>query len=446
MPASGRQVPSEWPGDRYRFHLLVILATAVIGLALIRLATGGWEVMGADHARYVYGGMSLLDGRGYVNETGDTYLLRAPAYPVMVGAAYAIAGVDGAHFVALALGTVSLLLAIAIAARLGGSTAAVATTLAVVGVAQFWEQLVSIGIDLPQAAFYLAALLLLWEPTIIRWLAAGALLGIALLIKETIAPAVVLLPIAWLPVWSELAWSRWARLTLAFLLAVAVVAGWWWLVVWQETGLLFPLNSIQAIVPDEDSAGLRLTPPIVIAGLAAAAAWAFLLITRFRDPGVRLIAVATLALAPAVAATVALAQPARNLSALVLLSCVAVGIAVADAWKAVSPRATRPLGRVVVAAVAVAIVVGAAIGQTVSRTGVPGPAAGRDGRRAAPRAWAWPGDHLDLPLPIRTRRGAFRRGCLRPAATRPRGRAGRRPVAIPLAWRTARDALRADTQ
>ena len=320
--------------------------------------------MGADHARYVYAGMSLLDGRGYVNESGETYLLRAPAYPLMVGGAYGIAGATGAHLVAWGLGLVALLLAIVVAERMGGPVAALATTAAVVAVAQFWEQLVSLGIDLPQAAMYLAAILLLWQPRPAYWLAAGGLLGVALLVKETIAPAVVLLPVAWLPVWSGLAWRRWAWLASLFLLAVAVVAGWWWLLVLRETGLLFPLNSLQAIVPDEAALSVSLTPAILLAGLGAAAAWAYLLLARFRDPGVRLLVAGSLALAPAVVLTVALAQPARNLTAVVLLTCVATGVALADLLRALTPRVAAARARpALVAGVGVALVAAAAIGQ-----------------------------------------------------------------------------------
>jgi hypothetical protein len=335
----------------------------VIALAVIRLLTGGWESMGADHARYVYAGMSLLDGRGYINESGDTYLLRAPAYPVMLGGAFALLGANGAHLVAWSLGVAGLVLAVVFAARLGGPIAALATTAALVAVGQFWEQLVSLGIDLPQAAFYLAAVLLLLQPKLGHWLAAGCLLGVALLIKETIAPAVLLLPIAWLPAWSGLAWRQWARLSLMFLIAVALVAGWWWLLVWRETGLLFPLNSLQAIVPDEDAISITLSPLNVTAGLAVGVAWTYLLFRHFRDEGVRLLAFATLALIPAVAATIALDQPARNLTGVVLLSCVAAGVVLADVWRAIAARATLGARRPIGAAAAVAIIAAMAIGQ-----------------------------------------------------------------------------------
>jgi hypothetical protein len=335
----------------------------VTGVAVLRLATGGWDAMLADHSRYVFSGMSLLDGRGYVGEAGETFYVRSPAYPVMVGGGFAVAGSDGAHLVAWGLGLVGLLLALWLAARAGGPLGALATAAAIIAVPQFWEQIVSLGIDLPHAAFYLGAIALLWHPRPGHWLAAGGLLGLALLIKETVAPAVVLLPIAWLPAWSGLSWRIWARLSLVFLLAIAVVAGWWWFLVWRETGLLFPLNSLRAIVPDEAELSLDPTRTSAVAWLAAAAAWAYLLFTRFRDSGVRLLAFGALALAPAVAATVLLSQPERNLTVVVLLSCVAAGVAVADVSRGAAVRVPSWARLAGTAAVALILIAGPVIGQ-----------------------------------------------------------------------------------
>lgn len=317
----------------------------------------------ADHARYVFSGMSLLDGRGYVGEAGEAFYVRAPVYPVIVGGAWALGGADGAHLAAWGLGLAGLLLAIWFAARLGGVVAGLATAAAVIAVPQFWAQIVSLGIDVPHAAFYLAAVALVLRATPIRWLAAGCLMGIALLMKETVAPAVLLLPIAWLPPWSGLARRTWTRLVLLFLLAVGVVAAWWWFLVWRETGLLFPFNSLRAIVRDEAALALSPTRTSAIAWLLAVTAWVYLLFRRFRDTGVRLLFLAALSLAPAVAATILLAQPERNLTGLVLLSCVAVGVAVADVWRALSSRGSPTTRRASMAVLAAAVMAVAVFGQ-----------------------------------------------------------------------------------
>ena len=223
------------------------------------------------------------------------------------------------------------------------------------------------GSIFPTLPFYLGAIALLWHPRLGHWLAAGGLLGLALLVKETIAPAVILLPIAWLPPWSGVSWRTWTRLSLVFLLAIAVVAGWWWFLVWRETGFLFPLNSLRAIVPDEAELSLDPTRTSAVAWLAAAAAWAYLLLTRFRDAGVRLLAFGALAMAPAVTATVLLSQPERNLTVVVLLSCVAAGVAVADVSRGASVRVPSWARLAGTAAVALVLIAGPVMGQQITR-------------------------------------------------------------------------------
>jgi hypothetical protein len=324
---------------------------------------GGWDAMTADHARYVFSGMSLLDGRGYVGEAGETFYVRAPAYPLMVGGAYAIAGATGAHLVAWALGVGALLLAVVASTRIGGPVAGAMTAAAIAIVPIFWDQIVSLGIDLPQAAFYLAAVLLIWQPKRVNWLLAGAVFGVALLVKETVAPALVLLPVAWLPVWSGLGWRRWAGLFALFVLAVGVVAGWWWLLVLRETGFIFPLNSIQAIVPAEVPITSFPRGLTLLAWLAAGASWIYLLVARIREPEVRVLVCAGLAMGPALAATIALAQPERNLTILILLSCVAAGVALADLVRARSRLRPTWAPRAVAAAVGLVVVAGVALGQ-----------------------------------------------------------------------------------
>jgi hypothetical protein len=336
----------------------------VAGIAATRLAIGGWESMSPDHARYVYSGMSLLADRGYVIEAGGPFLVRSPAYPVLVGGAFSLAGANGAHLIAWTLGVGGLLLAIAFAARLAGPVAAVAAALAVATTPLFWEQIVSIGIDMPQAALFLAALLLFLRPTARRWLAAGAVLGAAVLVKETVAPAAVLLPLAWLPRWSKLGWRRWGGLTLVFGSVIVIVTGWWWIYVWQETGLVFPLNALESIVRDEAPASVNPRPALVLAALVAIAAWARIIFGRWRDPGVRVLMAAALSVTPAVTAAIVLSQPVRNVAILALLSCVAIGVATADvrswAWR----RLPTPARRGIAAGFIATLIAAPAIGQS----------------------------------------------------------------------------------
>jgi hypothetical protein len=347
-------------------RVALVCGSALVLLALGRLVVGGWDALSADHARYVYAGLSLINGRGYVNEAGDPFLFRAPAFALLTGGGWQVAGSLGAHLVTWVLGVASLLLAVAFGARLGGAVAAVVTTAAIATVPLFWEQVVGLGIDQPQAALFLGAIALLWEPATGRWLAAGALMGLGLLVKETLAPAVVLLPAAWLPIWTSLGWPRWLRLSAALGMAVLVVAAWWWIVVWRATGDIFPLNSLRAIVPDE--APLELTPSAAaLVGLSAALlAWVIVAITRVRDPRARLLLFGGLATLPAGVATLVLAQPSRNLTAMALLTCVAIGVAAAELWRRLAPRlhaGARPTARHVGAGAGVVLLVFAILGQ-----------------------------------------------------------------------------------
>jgi hypothetical protein len=317
----------------------------LVAVAVIRVVIDGWAVLSADHARYVYAGLSLLHGRGYVNEIGDPFLFRAPAFALLTAGGWQLGGFVGAHLVTWALGVTGLLIAVALAARLGGASAAVAATAAILAVPLFWEQIAGLGVDQPQATFFVAAILLLDRLRLWRWLAAGVVLGLGILVKETLAFAVLLLPLAWLPAWTPLTWSRWWRLSLAFGLTVVIAAAWWWVVVWRETGLIFPLNALQAIVPDDLPLEFAVSPAEIIGAAVAVAAWLTVIATRIGDPPVRVLLLGALATLPPAAVTIALSQASRNLTALVLLTAVAVGVAAAELLRRFEPRAARESAR-----------------------------------------------------------------------------------------------------
>ena len=59
--------------------IAVGLAIAIVGLALARIA-GGWAALAPDDARYLFVGLSILDGQGAVTPGGDPYLMRSPVY------------------------------------------------------------------------------------------------------------------------------------------------------------------------------------------------------------------------------------------------------------------------------------------------------------------------------------------------------------------------------
>lgn len=347
---------------RGRSGALLLAIVIVVGVAVGRLLIGGWEALSPDHARYVFSGMSLLDGRGYLNESRGPFLIRSPAYPILVGGAFRVGGHDAAHLASWLLGVSAMLLAVGLAWRLAGAPAAIVAAGAVVAVPLFWEQAVSLGIDLPGSALFLAAVWLVLRPTGRRWLAGGAVLGLAVLVKETVAPAAALLPIAWLPIWSAIGWRRWLGLTLLFGGAVVAVAGWWWVVVWLATGLIFPLNALEAIVRDEEVAAASVRPARLVVGFVAVAGWAAILVRCWRQPEARVLLAALLSMAPAAVAAIALAQPARNVAIIALLTCAALGVAGADAarWFEARLAVGRPAVASIGAVVAIAAIAAAA--------------------------------------------------------------------------------------
>lgn len=362
---------------RGRRVALVVPAAVVVGVAVARLGVGGWEALSPDHARYVFSGMSLLDGRGYLNESGGPFLIRSPAYPIIVGGSFRVGGHDGAHIVAWLLAIGAMLLAVGLAAQVGGALAATVTALGLVTVPLPWEQAVSLGIDLPQAAIFLAAVWLIRRPTGVRWLAAGIVLGLAILVKETVAPAAALLPLAWVPLWSPLAWRQWIRLTLIFGGAVVIVAGWWWIAVWLATGLVFPLNALEAIVRDEDIAEASVRPARLAVAFLAVAVWSVVLARSRRDPESRVLVAALLGMAPAAVAAIMLAQPARNILIIVLLTCVATGVAAADLGGLAARRLPVGTQRVAGAGALVVLIAVAALGQALVAPAADDPLPGR---------------------------------------------------------------------
>src|SRR5258706_179814 len=117
----------------------------------------------------------------------------------------------------------------------GGAVGAIGTALALLAMPLLWRLLPTLRIDLPQAAGVVAVLLAIRRPTVGRWVLAGALFGLTVLVKETIL-LLAALPLAFV---GSVARPRLIRLWTVFLVTAAVVAGWWWIVVWTQSGTIF---------------------------------------------------------------------------------------------------------------------------------------------------------------------------------------------------------------
>jgi hypothetical protein len=342
VTASAARIPSVQGGRASPVLVAIGFGVTLIVVAIGRLALFGWAEVAADDARYLYVGLSTLDGHGPVTPSGSVFLLRSPVYGIALAAASAIGGgdpVDGARVVALALSSAAVLVAVALAWRLGGAIGAAGTAFALLAMPLIWRLVPTLRIDLPQAAGVCAVILALHRPTVRRWALAGALFGFTVLVKETI----LLLALAPLAFVGAVPTGRFARLWSIFLVVAAAVAGWWWILVFAQSGAIFPLNAIGVIERRDVGADIRLD--LFGAGLLAAAggAWLIVIAGAFRDRGLRLLVVAAACLVPPAAYATLNGLNARNYADLAVLSAIAIGVAAGRsvAWFA----ARRPADR-----------------------------------------------------------------------------------------------------
>ena len=235
----GHRVRDDW-------FVAIGLVAAIVAVVLLRTALFGWSPVAPDDARYLFVGLSVLAGDGPVTPSGNTFVLRSPVYGLALAAGSTIVGGDpitGARVVTIVLAIVCLCGAMRLGWLLAGPGGAAGTALALLATPIIWRLVASLRIDLPQTAGVIAILLAVWRPTTRRWAVGGVLLGLTVLVKETVAP-LALLPLAMLGLEPP---RRVAAFTAAYLAAALLTAGWWWVVVWFSAGVVFPLNAIGVI-------------------------------------------------------------------------------------------------------------------------------------------------------------------------------------------------------
>ena len=342
MTASAARIPSVQSGRASPVLVAIGFGVVLIVVAIGRLALFGRADVAADDARYLYVGLSTLDGHGPLTPSGTLFLLRSPVYGIALAAASAIGAgdpVDGARVVALALSSAALLAAVALGWALGGAIGAAGTAFTLLAMPLIWRLVPTLRIDLPQAAGVCAVVLALHRPTVRRWAVAGALFGLTVLVKETIL-LLALTPLAFL---GAMPAGRFARLWSIFLVVAAAVAGWWWILVFVQSGAIFPLNAIGVIERRDVGADIRLD--LFGAGLLAVVGAAWLIVTAgaLRDRGLLLLAVAAACLVPPAAYATVNGLNARNYADLAVLSAIAVGVAAARSLTWIAAR--RPADR-----------------------------------------------------------------------------------------------------
>ncbi|MEO8571481.1 MAG: hypothetical protein ABI553_07245 [Chloroflexota bacterium] len=361
-------------GHRRRVLVGAALVVALVAFGAVRVMLGGWAPLAADDARYLYVGLSILDGHGPVGPSGTVFLLRSPIYglALALGSPLGSDPVAGARIVAATLGLLGLTGAGRLGWRLAGPGGAIGTAVALVSIPLVWNLIPSLRIDLTQTAVIVAALLAISRPTIRRWAIGGALIGLAILVKETAAP-ILILPVALL---GSVPRPHLARITLAFIGAAAIVAGWWWVVVWVSSGQVFPFNALAVIETRDVDVAIRLDRSAIPLIGSMVVAWALVAWRARHDVGHRMLLIAALALSPAAIYAASRGLNARNFAGLAVLSAIAIGVG--GAWlvgtlrarwvvatPAVGARAfpPRPLAALVLAGVALVSPAIALIGQ-----------------------------------------------------------------------------------
>ena len=355
LPADGR-----WIG--------LGLVAALVVLALLRVALGGWAPLAPDDARYLYVGLSILDGHGPVTPSGSTFMLRSPVYGLALATGSTLVGGDplvGARLVALGLSLLALAGALRLGWLLAGPGGALGTAFALVAAALVWRLMPSLRIDLPQTAAIVATLLAMWRPTTRRWALGGVLLGLAILVKETALPLLIL-PVAFV---GSMPMSRLARLSAVFIGATVLTAGWWWLVVWLSTGQVFPLNALSVIEARDVDVALRVDRSTALLLALAIAGWGLVAWRALHDTGARVLLVAAIGLAPAALYAASLGLNARNFAGLAVMSAVAVGaggawlVALLKRWRTTGPPRPRRLATIALVGVALVALAAPVIGQ-----------------------------------------------------------------------------------
>lgn len=348
---------------------------ALVGLALATLA-GGWVALAPDDARYLFVGLSVLDGQGPLTPSGDVYLQRSPTYGVTLALGSRLIGGDpvvGAHLVSAATALLGLSGALRLAWLNVGPGAVVGTAIALAGTPLIWSLLPSARIDLTQTALMVAVLLLAQRPTMLRWTMSGIALGVTILVKETALPLAAL-PLALATI---VPGHVARRLAVAYLAAAGLTAGWWWVVVYAASGQVFPANALAVAEARDVTGALRVGWTAIPLVAASILGWIVVARRARSDLRARLLVASALGLVPASAYAASLGLNARNFVGIAVLSAIAIGIGGATligrtrAWASVTRTRTRSaLATVTTLALAITAVALPLVGQaSVQRPG-----------------------------------------------------------------------------
>jgi 4-amino-4-deoxy-L-arabinose transferase-like glycosyltransferase len=222
--------------------LLLVIATPLLFHAKPAL-------INADESLYLSEAINIAKGKGLTYTSGENIHHRPPLFPALLAADFKLSGVSegNAHWASKVFAVGAAFLLFLLGRELFGFWGGLAGAVIAQGSSYLSSLSTTLYLDTTETAFLLVCLLLLTRalrrPRLWAFAVSGAALGGAFLVKET---SILWLPlpfVAWLS-WREHRSKEVAQGAVAFAVAFAVVAGWWWAWVFAATGEVFLVGQL----------------------------------------------------------------------------------------------------------------------------------------------------------------------------------------------------------
>jgi len=251
-----------------RRRVVAIAVAVAIAVPLLTLLVAAPANLTSDESLYLAEAYNIAHGHGLTYPSGEAITHRAPLQPLLLAPAVRIIGGDGAYAVAKAVVVVNVALVAALAWMVAGRLPSAVAAVAAAGSSYLNSLGTTLYVDPLQCTFMLAAMLAMArarrsQP--IRWMAlAGALAGMAFLVKESAVQWLALGPTAALVV-PELRTRAGFAGAAAYAAMFGAVATPWFVWVWWHDRSLYLVGE-----PDP-----RMLVAVSMLLVGACAAWVF---------------------------------------------------------------------------------------------------------------------------------------------------------------------------
>ena len=227
-------------------RLVLAVSIALVVACALPALTATRGRLTSDESLYAAEALNIYLGRGPEYSTGRPITHRAPLYPVMLSAAFEAGGVslETASWVPRIATVLNALLILILARRLAGSLAGLVAGVTAASSSYVNGLGATLFLDTVQSTFILASVLLLWHSSERRSTsaacAAGALMGLAILIKES---AILMAPLPLIAALVGGADGGWRQRLAGWTGALVLTAGPWWVWVFAQSGSIYMLGS-----------------------------------------------------------------------------------------------------------------------------------------------------------------------------------------------------------